>query len=130
LHIAAYASRLSAGWNTAAKLELLKFYEQARTVQGGYSVDKYVEHFTRDYLKNLSMAERQHLIAGGDKWPASALSTLASLPANPGTEVLATIRDLDSRIAPKCAESDLYRRLRVGVIAVLGANVDPDSQAY
>jgi putative heme-binding domain-containing protein len=130
LHIAAYASRLNAGWNTAAKLELLKFYEQARTVQGGYSVDKYVEHFTREYLKNLSMAERQHLIAGGDKWPASALSTLASLPANPGAEVLATIRDLDSRIAPKCAESDLYRRLRVGVIAVLGANVDPNSQAY
>ncbi|WP_428307119.1 DUF7133 domain-containing protein [Lacipirellula sp.] len=130
LHVAAYAARLQKGWNTAAKLELLKFYEQARTVKGGYSVDKYVEHFTRDYLKNLTMAERQHLIAGGDKWPASALSTLASLPENPGAEVLATVRDLDTRIAPKCGESDLYRRLRVGVIAVLGANNDADSQEY
>lgn len=130
LHIAAHAARLTKGWNTAAKLELLKFFETARTVKGGYSVDKYVELFTRDYLKNLSMPERQHLIAGGDKWPASALSTLASLPENPGAEVLAAVRDLDAQIAPKCAESDLYRRLRVGVIAVLGANSDPPSQEY
>lgn len=130
LHIAAYAARLNAGWSTASKLELLKFYEQARTVKGGYSVDKYVEHFTRDYLKNLTIAERQHLISGGDKWPASALSTLASLPENPGPQVLEAVRELDGRIAPKCAESDLYRRLRVGVIAVLGANDEPASQEY
>lgn len=130
LHIGAHAARLSTGWSTKPKLELLKFYEQARTVKGGYSVDKYVEDFTRDYLTHLTMPERRHLIAGGDKWPASALSTLAKLPENVDAETLATIRDLDSRIAPKCAESDLYRRLRVGVIAVLGANDEPASQKY
>jgi putative membrane-bound dehydrogenase-like protein len=130
LHIAAYAARLEHGWTTAAKLALLKFYEQARSVEGGYSVDKYVEQFTRDFLARLSLEERRHLIAGGEQWPASALSTLASLPANPGPAVLAAVRELDAKVAPRCASSDLFRRLRVGVIAVLGASDEPLSQAH
>jgi putative heme-binding domain-containing protein len=130
LHIAAYAARLDRGWTTPAKLAMLKCYEAARSTEGGYSVDKYVEVFTRDFLKKLSLAERRQLIAGGEKWPATALSTLASLPADPGAEVLAEIRALDGRVAPRCGESDLFRRLRVGVIAVLGSTADAASQEH
>ena len=36
----------------------------------------------------------------------------------------------DRRAAPRCASSDLFRRLRVGVIAVLGASDEPLSQAH
>jgi putative heme-binding domain-containing protein len=130
LHIAAYATRLNVGWTASAKLALLKFYEQARTIQAGYSVDKYVEVFTRDFLQQLSLEERRHLIAGGEKWPASALSTLASLPNEPGPEILAAARDLDQKIAPRCARSDVFRRLRVGIIAILGVTAEPQSQEY
>jgi putative heme-binding domain-containing protein len=130
LHIAAYAARLERGWTAPAKLGLLKFYEAARTVEGGYSVDKYIENFTRDFLAKLSLEERRHLISGGEKWPASALSTLASLPEDPGPEILDAVRKLDAKVAPRCARSDVFRRLRVGILAVLGASGEPDSQEH
>ncbi|HEX6962833.1 MAG TPA: HEAT repeat domain-containing protein [Lacipirellula sp.] len=130
LHIAAHASRLEAGWTAPAKMTLLQFYEEARGIKAGYSVDKYVEEFTREFLKKLNLEERRHLLAGGEKWPASALSTLASLPADPGAEILATVRELDKKVGPQCATSDLYRRLRVGILAVLGAADEPASQEH
>ncbi len=130
LHIGAYAARLDRGWTTAAKLKLLQYYEQARTLQAGYSVDKYVENFARDFLTRLSLSERRHILSGGDKWPATALSVLAGLPEDPGAEVMAEIRALDARVAPRCAESDKFRRLRVGIIAVLGASGEAASQQH
>jgi putative heme-binding domain-containing protein len=130
LHLGAYAARLERGWTTPAKLKLLAYYEQARHLEGGYSVDKYVENFARDFLTQLTIAERRHILAGGEKWPASALSVLAKLPDDPGAEMLTTIRALDGRVAPLCEQSDAYRRLRVGIIAVLGATPETASQKY
>ncbi|MEQ8211874.1 MAG: c-type cytochrome [Lacipirellulaceae bacterium] len=128
--IAAYAARLHTGWNRDAKLALLKFYEQARSLEGGYSVSAYVEQFARDFFTQLSLAERQHLLASGEKWPASSLSVLAKLPKEPGAEVLEVIRDLDTRVAPLCKTNDAQRRLRVGIIAVLGQTTDSASHEH
>ncbi len=130
LHIGAYAGRLESGWETESKLVLLNFYETARTVEGGYSVSAYVEQFARDFLAKLPTHERQHLLAQGEQWPASALSVLAKLPANPGREILAVLRQLDMRIEPLRAESDKYRRLQVGIVAVLGRSGEPASLDY
>ncbi len=130
LQVGAYAARLETGWTTAAKLKLLGFYEQARKVDGGYSVDKYVENFARDFMTRLTLDERRHILAGGEKWPATALSAIAGLPENPGPDMLAEMRALDRKVAPHCAESDVYRRLRVGIIATLGGVDDPESQQY
>ena len=130
LQIAAYCARLEHGWSTPAKLALLKFYEQARKVEGGYSVDKYVENFTRDFLTRLTLDERRHIIANGEKWPATALSALAKLPEDTGAEMVAEICALDGRVAPLCSQSDAYRRLRVGVIAVLGASKHAAAQEH
>jgi putative heme-binding domain-containing protein len=130
LHIAAYSARLERGWSTPAKLALLKYYEQFRKVEGGYSVDKYVENFTRDFLTQLTMDERRHIISNGEKWPATALSTLAKLPEGLSADFIGEIVKLDGRVAPKCAEGDQYRRLRVGIIAVLGASKIPAAQEH
>ncbi len=130
IHLGAYAARLTRGWTTSAKLKLLQHYEEARTFSGGYSVDKYIENFARDFLTQLTLSERKHILGGGDKWPATALSVLAKLPDDPGADVLATIRELDGRVAPRCAESDAFRRLRVGIIAVLGGSQDAASQQH
>jgi putative heme-binding domain-containing protein len=130
LHIAAYSARLNRGWTTPAKLALLNFYEQARSAKGGYSIDKYVENFTRDFLAQLTLDERRHLLAGGEKWPATALSIIAKLPADPGADVLAELRALDGRVAPLCQGGDAFRRLRVGIIATLGASEQPASQEH
>jgi len=128
LHIAAYAARLETGWNTDQKLAMLRYMEAIRGVEGGHSVNKYIENFARDFFTNLSVKERQQVIAAGENFPTSALSILARLPESPGPEVYAEMRKLDQRIEGK--EGENFTRLRVGLTAVLGASGEPESLAY
>ncbi|MBX3425767.1 MAG: HEAT repeat domain-containing protein [Pirellulales bacterium] len=130
LQILAYAPRLAVGWTTASKLALMRGLEEARTVEAGYSVSAYVELFAREFFDKLTLPERRQIIAQGEQWPASALSALASLPEHPGDDVLAEVRALDGRVAPRCAESNAHRRLRVAIIAVLGGADDATSLAH
>lgn len=126
--VAAYAARLKTGWDTESKLTLLRYYETMRGIEGGHSVNAYMENFARDFFTNLSLAERRHVIAAGERFPTSALSILAKLPSYPGGDVLAEICALDSRLDGMEGES--IARLRVGIVAVLGGSGDPDSLAY
>jgi putative heme-binding domain-containing protein len=128
LQIAAYAPRITTGWDTPDKLVMLRYYEQVRGVEGGHSVNAYVEHFARDFFANFTLAERRQVIAAGETFPTSALSILAKLPENPGPEVLAEIRALDGRLEGKTGES--VARLRVGIVAVLGRSGEAESFAY
>ncbi len=130
LQICSYASRLEQGWDTDSKLALMKFYEEARSVSGGYSVSAYLESFAREFFTKLSLRERQHILAAGERWPTSALSVLARLPVDPGAESLAELRKLDQRVRPLCADDDRFRRLRVGIIAVLGRSGEVASLDY
>ena len=130
LHVAAYASRLDAGWNIQAKIAVMTFFEESRTVKGGYSVSAYIENFARDFFTKFSLPERQQVLAAGERWPTSALSVLAKLPPQPPAELLAALRDLDGRVQPLCEKGDEYRRLRVGILAVLGQSGEPQSSEY
>jgi putative heme-binding domain-containing protein len=56
------------------------------------------------------------------------LSVLAKLPENPGDEVLAEVRALDKRLEKSTGEP--VARLRVGIVAVLGASGEEKSSAY
>ncbi|MGD9634782.1 MAG: HEAT repeat domain-containing protein, partial [Pirellulales bacterium] len=128
MHIAAYAARLNSGWNTDQKLAMLRYFEAVRGVEGGHSVNKYIENFARDFFTNLTLKERRQVIAAGETFPTSALSILAKLPEDPGPEVYAEMRSLDQRINGK--EGEAFSRLRVGLTAVLGAGGEPESLAY
>lgn len=130
IHIGAYAARLKTGWTTESKQTLLKFYEVSRAVPGGHSLNGYLEKFSREFFSQMTPAESQQIILAGDQWPASSLSLLATLPANPGPDLLASLRALDAKVKPLCARSDTYRRLRVGILAVLGRSGDANSLAY
>ena len=130
LHIAGYACRLQQGWNADSKLALLKFFEQVRTIPGGYSVSAYVENFARDFFAKLNAAQQQHILARGEQWPTSSLSILATLPAQPGAELLGLLRELDERLIPLAPTDDVYRRLQVGIVAVLGRSGEAASLEY
>jgi len=130
MHLGAYAARLKTGWTTESKQTFLKFYEVSRAVPGGYSVSAYLENFARDFFSQMTPAESRQIITTGEKWPTSALSLLATLPENPGADLLAELRTLDQRIKPLYAKSDVYRRLRVGIMAVLGRSGEPESLAH
>ena len=109
LHLGAYAANLQHGWDTNSKLALMKFYEAAPTVSNGYSVSIYVENFARGFFTKLSLKERHHILAVGERWPASALSVLAKLPVSPNSELLAELRALDQRVQPLCTGDDRFR---------------------
>jgi putative heme-binding domain-containing protein len=128
MHIAAYSARVTNGWTTAEKLVMLRYYEQARGIAGGHSLSGYIEGFARDFFKNLTLVERQQVLAAGESFPSSALSVLATLPENPGAEVLGEIRKLDQRLEGLPGEP--VARLRVGVAAVLGRSGEAQSLAY
>ncbi|HEX2474568.1 MAG TPA: HEAT repeat domain-containing protein [Lacipirellulaceae bacterium] len=128
LHIAGYAARMTNGWQTEDKLALLRYYEQARGLEGGHSLSGYIENFARDFFTNLTLEERRQVLAAGESYPTSALSVLAKLPENPGADVLAEIRALDQRLEGVPGEP--IARLRVGIVAVLGRSGEEQSLAY
>jgi putative heme-binding domain-containing protein len=55
---------------------------------------------------------------------------LAKLPEEVPAEILGVLRALDAKVQPLCAKEDTYRRLRVGILAVLGRSRDEESHAY
>ena len=128
LQIAAYAPRITSGWQTPDKLVMLRYLEAVRGIEGGHSLAGYIEYFARDFFANLTLDERRQLIAMGENYPTSALSVLAGLPENPGAEVLKEIRELDKRVDGKTGEP--IARLRVGIVAVLGASGEKESLEY
>jgi putative heme-binding domain-containing protein len=128
LHVAAYASRITSGWQTPDKLLMLRYFEKIRALEGGHSLSGYVEFFARDFFANLTLDDRRQIIAAGQDFPTSALSVLAKLPENPGPEVLAQIRELDKRINGLPGEP--MARLRVGIVAVLATSGEPESLQY
>jgi len=130
LHLSGYASRLEVDWDTQSKFALLDFYEEARSMKGGYSVNGYVEQFARDFFAQFTLDERRQIIAAGEKRPLAALSVLAQLPEDLDIDFLVELRKLDGRVRPLCPEADSYRRLRVGILAVLGRDGDEASLEY
>jgi putative heme-binding domain-containing protein len=128
LQIAAYAPRIKDGWQTADKMIMLRYYEQARALEGGHSLKGYVESFARDFFVHLTADERRKLIASAERFPSSALSVLAKLPESPEPEMLAELRALDQRLEGLTGEP--IARLRVGIVAVLGGSGEEESLAF
>jgi len=119
---------LQAGWTLPLKLEVLKWLEEARTIQGGHSFGGYVENVSRDFFATFSEDEQRAILADGAKWPTSALSVLAKLPPNPSPETLEQIIRLDRQA--KRMDGEAAKKLRIGVCAVLGSAGDDTSMAY
>lgn len=125
---AALLARFIPNWTTPQKFALLKFYEAARTMPGGHSFTGYVENVSRDFFANLTADERTEVLTQGTKWPSSALSVLAKLPDDPGAETISQLETLDRELESMSGEP--VRRLRIGIVAVLGHSPNADAQKY
>jgi putative membrane-bound dehydrogenase-like protein len=128
MHLLMHARFIKTGWTVPLKLEVLKAYEEARTLQGGHSFAGYIENVSRDFFAAFSEEERRLVLADGAKWPTSALSVLAKLPEPVSPETLSEIQRLDKQV--RRLDSDAARRLRIGICAVLGSSRDPRAMAY
>ncbi len=128
MQLLTHARFLEVGWTTPLKLEVLKAFEEARTVQGGHSFSGYIENMSRDFFAGFGDEERRLVLAEGVKWPSSALSVLAKLPEHPSHETLAQISRLDQQLTR--LDTEAAKKLRIGICAVLGASGDPDALNY
>ncbi len=127
LHLALYA-RYVPNWSTKQKLRLLNFYETARNGNGGHSYVGYIENVSRDFFSEFNDAERKIVLVDGVKWPSSALSMLAKLPDRPDAETLCQVEDLDRQLQKETSEA--ARKLKIGIVAVLGHSGDSLAMAY
>ena len=123
-----FAPRLDIGWNSAHKMAVLSYFEQARDMQGGASFPKYLEIASREFFADLTEAEQQQVLAGAEQWPRSALSMLAKFPPQPSDLLLNEIMAADRRVTGKV--EDQFARFRVGVVAVLARSGSPKAMAY
>jgi putative heme-binding domain-containing protein len=128
MHLVMHARFLRVGWTLPNKLQVLMAYEDARAIEGGKSFAGYVEHAAREFFATFNEEECQTVLAEGSKWPTSALSVLAKLPAHPTEETLQQIQNLDRQV--RKLDTEAAKRLRVGICAVLGASGHPDAMAY
>lgn len=127
MQLALHARFLKTGWTTDLRLSLLQFLEQAREMPGGHSFAGTIEAVSRDFFATFTNDERQLVLVGGAKWPTSALSVLAKLKKfDSGT--LAQIRNLDRQV--KSQDTEAVKRLRTGIIAILGSSKEDASMEY
>jgi putative heme-binding domain-containing protein len=124
----ALCARFLQGWTTAQKLELLKFYETARSLPGGHSFEGYIDNVSRDFFAGLTDDERSLVLTDGAKWPNSALDVLAKLPDQVPPVTIQQIIDLDKQMAG--VEEDAAHKLGIGIVAVLGRSKNPAASAY
>ncbi|HTQ38376.1 MAG TPA: HEAT repeat domain-containing protein [Pirellulales bacterium] len=127
LQVALYA-RFMPAWSTLQKLQLMKFYETARTLPGGHSFEGYIDNVSRDFFATFTPEERSMVLADGAKWPSSALAMLAKLPEDVPAESIAQIISLDKQMVG--VEAEAAHKLGIGIVAVLGRSHDPQASAY
>ncbi len=128
LHTAAYLSTMKSGWSTDQKVRLLAFLETARTIEGGYSLSRYVENFAMDFGAGFTETEQSVILEYAVQMPTAALGVLAKLPEKPSAEILELLRRADQQLDG--VDSEPARRLQTGIVAVFGRSADAESMQY
>ncbi|MDP6444976.1 MAG: HEAT repeat domain-containing protein [Pirellulaceae bacterium] len=128
VHVALHMCFLRSDWTTENKIRLIQFLEEARLKEGGNSFPLYIMNATRDFSRRLTPVEAEQVLSNGAKWPSAALGALYSLPKQLDAAKIAELTQMDRQILEKTDES--YKRLKVGVVAVLARNADEQSMAY
>ncbi len=128
IHAAAHARYIESGWTTEQKITLLEFYEQNRELPGGHSYALYLDNLGRDFFAQLDESERIELLRHGERAPSAALTSLAALPEHPGEELLSQLIEVDGRLID--VDVAASRRLRTGIVAVLGRSRAPRAMSY
>ncbi|MGE3405227.1 MAG: HEAT repeat domain-containing protein [Pirellulales bacterium] len=129
LHLALYSRFLAANWTMQQKMELLRFYETARTTEGaGYSYSLYVANFTKDVVADLNEEEQTEVLNQALKMPTAALNVLSRLPEKPTPEVLNYLIEIDRRL--KALDTEASKQLQIGIVAILGASKHRDAMTY
>jgi putative heme-binding domain-containing protein len=127
-HLGVTTRYLARGWTTQQRLEVLDFYEKARTIDGGYSLGRYVDNIARDFVATFTAEEQDAVLAQATRWPGAALGALVTLPPDPGAGMLKRLQELDGKL--DAVPGEPARKLQTGIVAVLARSRDEESMAY
>lgn len=128
MHVALHARFITEGWTTGQKLELLEFYEQARTAEGGAGLSRYLEAVSRDFCRTFSDDEQSQVLAQATRFPTAALPALIKLPPQPGDAMIEQLKRLDGELHGM--DTDGAKALSIGIVAIMARSRDPQAFAY
>ena len=128
IHAALMARFIKTGWTGQQKSAWLDFCEQIHTLEGGHSFIGYVDNVTRDFVATFTENERKQVILQAKLWPNAALAALATLPDKLSPDMVDKLIGLDE--AMKSVDSELPKRFRTGIVAVLAGTADEASMAH
>lgn len=128
LHVALQLRFISGGWNADQRMTLLEFYERAQRSEAGTAVPLYVMNATRDFSRTLTLQESLLVLENGGDWPNASLGALYKLPKQLDADAIRILKTLDQAIVSR--DSDSYKRLKVGIVAVLARSGDQNSIDY
>lgn len=128
--VAMYLQFMSHQWSAIQRFELLKYYEAAARESDAGSLALYLMAVTRDFAKSFSGDDSVAVLEQGSQWPNAALAAIYRLPQPVPEDLAATLRQLDRRIVADKLNSDVFKRLRTGIVAALASAGDEPSLEY
>ena len=129
LHLAIHLRYLEAGWTSQAKIEVLKYFDRALCQPHGKNYTRYIEKISQDFAASLNKEERRQVLSNGAEWPNSCFVVLYGMAdKNVDKTVLGAVRDVDEQVRGN--DTQVARRLKTAVVAVLARSGDDDSLAY
>jgi putative heme-binding domain-containing protein len=128
LHVAFHLRFIKSGWTHEQRMELVKFFENAVTLKGGNSYERYVQNIAGDFARGFDVDDSLALLAQGDQYPTSAVGALYNVPEKLDDATRSLLIDLDERLAVR--EGASVDRLKIGLVAVLARSGDADSMAH
>lgn len=128
LHAALCARYLETGWSLPQRLEVLAYLEESRSLPGGFSRGGYLDHFTRDMIRQLDGESRWVVLEKANEIPSAALAVLAELPPDPGPTVLQRVIQLDREVAENTSVA--AGKLQTAIAAVLGRSGNAEAMAH
>ena len=128
LHLAIHLTRIPANWTTTEKLAI--FEQLNASSQSGKSLPGYLQNVARDFGKTFTDEEITAVLEQGVRVPGAALAALFRLPDDLSDEQVDQIKDLDEQLMAGDNNSEMIRRLKVGIVAVLARDGSDSAFAY
>jgi putative heme-binding domain-containing protein len=111
-------------WTSSERMATLQFLEGTLGDQTGGSYALYVMKTSESLSKYLTEREALQILDLGERYPNAAMAALYKLPEQLNTDQIEKLKKLDTAIDQGGLESDVYKRLKTGITAILSIQND------
>ncbi|TWU37578.1 Cytochrome c [Novipirellula aureliae] len=117
-------------WNAEQRFRILKYYENTANASAEGALPLYLADVTRDFAKSLSDDDVRAILEQGSVWRNAALAAIYKLPRPVDADTAALLIELDEKLVDDPTNSDVERRLRTGITAMLSTSTEKTSAEY